>query len=265
MRLLETLELADLRRSGVLELSGGQQQRIAIARALVREPEILIFDEPLSHLDAELKGRLRAEMRWLQQERGVTSVLVTHDQAEAMAMSDRIAVIDHGVLKQFDTPRTVYEAPADLFVAGFIGEPPMNTLEADVRRGNGDGPTLRAGMIETPALDAVDREAVAGRDRVLLGIRPENVRLAKDIAEVGAVDGDVFFVEWLGEYQIVLLSKPGAQDHWLTLIAPPSERVVTGGRIRFAIDSSAVNLFDVQTGKNLRAAQPDLQRPVGHG
>jgi hypothetical protein len=75
----------------------------------------------------------------------------------------------------------------------------------------------------------------------------------------------VFFVEWLGEYQIVLLSKPGAQDHWLTLIAPPSERVVTGGRIRFAIDSSAVNLFDVQTGKNLRAAQPDLQRPVGHG
>jgi ABC-type sugar transport system ATPase subunit len=126
--MLETLELGDVARTHVRELSGGQQQRVAIARALVREPSILLFDEPLSHLDAELKVRLRNQIRWLQQRKGVTSVLVTHDQAEALALADAVAVMNIGELRQFGIPEDVYRHPQDMFVAGFIGEPPMNFI-----------------------------------------------------------------------------------------------------------------------------------------
>jgi ABC-type sugar transport system ATPase subunit len=255
MRLLETLELAELRKSGVLDLSGGQQQRIAIARALVREPALLIFDEPLSHLDAELKGRLRAEMRWLQQERGVTSVLVTHDQAEAMAMADRIAVMNLGVLHQFATPHEIYRSPADLFVADFIGEPPMNVLEAEVEHRE-DGVVLRAPGLE---LDLGTRgppmqSLLGDRERVKIGIRPEHARL-DGATNGGGFAADVFFKEWLGDYQVVLLSEPDLQDHWFTLLTPPEVSVRIGERVRFVVDVSGVNLFDVETGKNIVAAR----------
>jgi ABC-type sugar transport system ATPase subunit len=250
MRLLDTLELAELRKSGVVELSGGQQQRIAIARALVREPAILIFDEPLSHLDAELKGRLRAEMRWLQRERGVTSVLVTHDQAEAMAMADRVAVMNLGVLLQVATPHEIYRSPADLFVGGFIGEPPMNILEAKVEHRD-DGIALRAPNLELSlgARSASLRSRLGGRDRVKVGIRPEHVRLERGAN--GGFTGDVFFKEWLGDYQVVLLSEPGLEDHWLTLLTPPEQPVKIGERVRFGVDVAALNLFDAETGKNI--------------
>jgi ABC-type sugar transport system ATPase subunit len=253
MRLLETLELAELRKSGVLELSGGQQQRIAIARALVREPAILIFDEPLSHLDAELKGRLRAEMRWLQQERGVTSILVTHDQAEAMAMADRIAVMNFGVLHQVATPHEIYRSPADLFVAGFIGEPPMNILEAKVERRD-DGIVLNAPNLELAlgARSASLQPLLGDRDRVKVGIRPEHARL--ETGANGGFAGDVFFKEWLGDYQVVLLSEPGLQDHWFTLLTSPEQAVRIGQRVRFAVDVAALNLFDADTGENILAS-----------
>jgi ABC-type sugar transport system ATPase subunit len=250
MRLLETMELAEWRRHGVLELSGGQQQRIAIARALVREPDLLIFDEPLSHLDAEFRSRLRGEIRWLQQERGVTSVLVTHDQAEAIAMADRVAVMNDGVLRQFGTGQEIYESPADLFVASFIGEPPMNVLEATIEQRK-DELVLEAPGLALPlgARSNAMAAALGASDRVLLGIRPEHAHLNGSRDEGFA--GEVFFTEWLGDYQVVLLSEPGMQDHWFTLLTTPDVSLRTGERVRFDVDVSAVKIFDIESHKNI--------------
>src|SRR5205085_30448 len=122
------------------ELSGGQRQRVAMGRAIVRQPQAFLMDEPLSNLDAKLRVQMRADIAHLQRELGTTTIYVTHDQVEAMTMGDRVAVMSQGVLQQVDTPQRLYDHPANLFVAGFIGTPPMNLLEADVRTdGDGDG------------------------------------------------------------------------------------------------------------------------------
>src|SRR6185312_15939332 len=133
---LQLLGLSELADRNVRGLSGGAQQRVAIGRALVRDPDVILFDEPLSHLDADQKVQLRAEIKRLQKLRQVTSILVTHDQTEATAMADRVAVMNHGVLQQVSGPQDLYRRPANLFVANFIGEPPMNLLSASVAEGN---------------------------------------------------------------------------------------------------------------------------------
>ncbi|HEU4702768.1 MAG TPA: sn-glycerol-3-phosphate ABC transporter ATP-binding protein UgpC [Conexibacter sp.] len=168
MRMLRLTEL-EKRRPG--QLSGGQRQRVAMGRAMVREPAAFLMDEPLSNLDAKLRVAMRAELARLHERLGVTTVYVTHDQVEAMTLGQRVAVLKDGVLQQVDTPQALYHAPANLFVAAFIGSPTINLVEARVER---DG--LHFGGHRLPVPDGVE---LPGRDRVIVGIRPTDLELAE--------------------------------------------------------------------------------------
>ncbi|MEE6297266.1 ABC transporter ATP-binding protein [Georgenia wangjunii] len=179
-------------------LSGGQRQRVAMGRAIVREAQAFLFDEPLSNLDAKLRGQMRTEIARLQRTLATTTVYVTHDQTEAMTLGDRVAVLRRGELQQVASPRGLYDQPLNLFVAGFIGSPPMNFLPGEVKGG-----TLHLPMVDLPMDDRL-RAAVGDRDLVIVGIRPDAFEDA-DTMETGAKDGGVTFeadvdvTEWMGE------------------------------------------------------------------
>ena len=198
-RLKKVEQVADLlgiqhllpRRPG--QLSGGEQQRVALARAIVREPRVFLMDEPLSNLDAKLRTHTRTELKALQNQLGVTTIFVTHDQAEAMTMGDRIAVLDAGKLQQLGTPDNVYQRPANLFVAQFIGSPPMNIVDA---RRDGEVLVLAGGWrVEAP-------RGIAGRDGLKVGLRPEAIELERAPVS-GAQPAEVLVSEPLGSEVIV--------------------------------------------------------------
>ena len=159
-------------------LSGGQRQRVAMGRAIVRNPKVFLFDEPLSNLDAKLRVQMRTEISRIQRDLGVTMIYVTHDQTEAMTMGDRVAVMNRGVLQQVDAPQEMYDRPANLFVAGFIGSPAMNMVDAVLRRSESGGAVEFAGIsLRVPEQTFQERPALAARagSRVVLGIRPEDI------------------------------------------------------------------------------------------
>lgn len=190
------LELDDHLQRKPANLSGGQRQRVAMGRAIVREAEAFLFDEPLSNLDAKLRGQMRTEIARMQRRLGVTTIYVTHDQTEAMTLGDRVSVLKKGVLQQCASPRELYEQPVNLFVAGFIGSPPMNFLPAEV--GNG---TLRLPFAEVP-IAAELAEKVSGKDLVIVGIRPEHFKDATLGGSHGAdFTANVDQTEWLGNEQ----------------------------------------------------------------
>src|SRR3954470_19357992 len=191
------LGLGDMLQRRPAQLSGGQRQRVAMGRAIVREPKAFLMDEPLSNLDAKLRVQMRAEIARIQQALKVTTVYVTHDQVEAMTMGHRVAVMRDGELHQVDTPQRLYDAPANLFVASFVGSPPMNLFEADVDK---DGARLLFGPTQ---LDLGGRSLpeLAGR-RIAVGIRPEEVREASGW-DGARVRGRVLLVEALGAEQLV--------------------------------------------------------------
>jgi multiple sugar transport system ATP-binding protein len=172
------------------QLSGGQQQRVALARAIIRRPAAFLMDEPLSNLDAKLRGVMRAELKHMQHRLGVTTIYVTHDQIEAMTLAHRVAIINHGVLQQLDTPREVYNNPANLFVAGFMGSPPMNFIEGRIENGR-----FHAAGIDLP---------VTGADKqinVTFGFRPEDAEVVAP--GDGLFDGRVYTAEMTGEQTLV--------------------------------------------------------------
>jgi multiple sugar transport system ATP-binding protein len=188
------------------QLSGGQRQRVAMGRAIVREPQVFLMDEPLSNLDAKLRVQMRAEISRIQRQLHVTTVYVTHDQVEAMTMGDRVAVLRRGVLQQLDEPQRLYERPGNLFVASFIGSPAMNMLEATVEK-NGDGLTLRVGpaTLQLPRETLSDRPALAGYGgkTIALGIRPEALdESGSRNGDSGSLRGIVRTVEALGPEQL---------------------------------------------------------------
>jgi multiple sugar transport system ATP-binding protein len=205
------LGLQDLLHRKPRQLSGGQRQRVAMGRAIVREPRVFLMDEPLSNLDARLRGQMRAEVARIQHELEATTIYVTHDQVEAMTMGDRVAVMRKGVLQQTDHPQRLFDAPANLFVASFIGSPPMNLVQARVERADG-GLAARVGeQALTVPSSAQSLEAYVGRT-VGLGIRPEHLRDAS--AETGApaerrLRGTVLLTEALGSELLVHLEIPG--------------------------------------------------------
>ncbi len=174
------------------ELSGGQRQRVALARAIVRRPAAFLMDEPLSNLDAKLRGHMRAELKHLQHTLGVTTLYVTHDQIEAMTLAHRVALIDRGVLQQLDTPARIYSAPANLFVAGFIGSPPMNFLRG----------TLADGRFEAEGLSFAAN--LAYRGAATLGIRPEECALVAPAQ--GDMTGRIYSVELIGDHSLVTVN-----------------------------------------------------------
>ena len=173
-----TLGLEDQLKKKPRALSGGQRQRVAMGRAIVREPQAFLMDEPLSNLDAKLRVQMRTEISRIQRDLGTTMIYVTHDQTEAMTMGDRVAVMNRGVLQQVDAPQDMYDRPANLFVAGFIGSPAMNMVDAVLRRDDDGGAVEFAGIsLRVPEQTFQERPALAARagSRVVLGIRPEDI------------------------------------------------------------------------------------------
>jgi multiple sugar transport system ATP-binding protein len=199
---IEELGLKELNHRRPGELSGGQQQRVALARALVAHPEILLLDEPLSNLDARLRLEARTFLKRFQYRLGVTTVFVTHDQAEALALADRIAVMQEGVIRQIGTPAEVFRRPANLFVASFIGSTPMNLLPGTVRHG-----LVAVGGMELPLPDEA-RGQVRDGEQVVYGVRPEYMDFSTE-PEDGALGGRVSVVENLGGSSLVTLDVDG--------------------------------------------------------
>ena len=250
------LGLGDLLRRRPGQLSGGQRQRVALGRALVREPEVFLLDEPLSNLDAKLRVQMRSELKRLHDRIGVTTIYVTHDQVEAITLGERIAVLSDGVLQQVGRPQEVYDHPANVFVAGFIGSPPMNLLAGTALDGH-----VTVGEVELERAGAPDGE-------VLVGVRPEGLRPvgAEHRGPVFEVCVDV--VEPLGDEVLVHGSvaaadgAPATEADGVILAAetetgrasvivrlPPEDRPATGSLLRVTPAPNALRLFDPSTGR----------------
>jgi len=233
----EILGIAHLLERKPKELSGGQRQRVAVGRAIVRQPSVFLFDEPLSNLDAKLRVQTRGEITRLQHSLGTTSIYVTHDQIEAMTMGDRITVMKEGKIQQVGTPKEVYERPANVFVAQFIGTPPMNLLQATIA-----GPNMHTSSFALPIPHRV-RSAVREGQRVTLGIRPEYITHAAVSSEPdGAViDAVVDVVEPIG-HETIVYAAVGSER--LVAIFDPQFTPRTGDTIPMKINAPAVHVFD---------------------
>jgi ABC-type sugar transport system ATPase subunit len=264
---LTLLGLDGLRHMNVRELSGGAQQRIAIGRALVREPAVILFDEPLSHLDGNHKVQLRAEIKRLQQETGVTGILVTHDQTEAMAMADRIAVMEGGVLQQVGAPHELYDHPVNVFVAQFIGEPPMNLLPGRLDEDD-DGFLVVKGeawQVRLPAPVAAGVRAKARDRAVVVGVRPERLGLrpASGDGSGGTLGGHVFFREPRADVDVVLVrldgrpgAGPGPFDDIVSAEVSPAAAWREGDFVELLLSEHELHLFDSTGGTNLLGPVP---------
>jgi multiple sugar transport system ATP-binding protein len=264
----DVLELHEHLERKPANLSGGQRQRVAMGRAIVRQAEAFLFDEPLSNLDAKLRGQMRTEISRLQRRLGITTVYVTHDQTEAMTLGDRVCVLRKGEVQQIASPRELYEQPVNLFVAGFIGSPPMNFLPA----------TLDGARLTTPFgpidLDPRRAEAVRGRDLLLVGIRPEYFDDASLLDSARLAQGSVFrahvdVTEWLGDsqYAYIPYEAPPAVEKQLRDLSRELDseelrtqaivsidavsRMRAGREAEFWLDSRKVHVFDPASGENL--------------
>jgi multiple sugar transport system ATP-binding protein len=277
------LGLGDMLHRRPAQLSGGQRQRVAMGRAIVREPKVFLMDEPLSNLDAKLRVQMRAEIARIQQALKVTALYVTHDQVEAMTMGHRVAVMRDGVLQQVDTPQRLYDAPANLFVASFVGSPPMNLIQAGIDYGAG---TLRIGETDVTLPSDVlaprpGLRSFTGRT-VAVGIRPEDVREATGW-DGARLRGRILLVESLGSEQLVhieIAAAPLERTDLVDAAAQPAssplgvdglEQAVTllgrfdrhlllrpGEAVEVAIDPQLLHFFDLETG----AAIPSVQVPL---
>jgi multiple sugar transport system ATP-binding protein len=229
------------------ELSGGQRQRVALGRAIVRKPKVFLMDEPLSNLDAKLRIQTRAELIRLHRSLGITTVYVTHDQVEAMTMGQRIAVMKDGLLQQCDTPEMVYSKPANRFVAGFIGSPPMNFLEAGIVKQDGEV-YADAGEFKFPIGASHPAAAFVGKP-VVLGIRPESIFDAEIPSNVKPTDKNtitakVDVLEPLGHEYVAYL---GAGKHSLVATIDNSTKIKEGRQAQFAVNLDDLHIFDAET------------------
>jgi multiple sugar transport system ATP-binding protein len=264
----KTLELDEHLERKPGNLSGGQRQRVAMGRAIVRDADAFLFDEPLSNLDAKLRGQMRTEIARLQKRLGITTVYVTHDQTEAMTLGDRVAVLKRGILQQLATPRELYENPCNLFVAGFIGSPPMNFLPATVK---GNTVELPFGSVTIPADKA---SAAQGKELLIAGIRPEHFEDSSVLDASAKTSGSTFqatvdVVEWLGneayayvpyeahtdvEAQLNQLEKElegEALRTQLVVSLDGASKVAAGDQAEIWVNTAKIHLFDPETGDNL--------------
>ncbi|MGZ5572660.1 MAG: ABC transporter ATP-binding protein [Usitatibacter sp.] len=242
----EILGLAELLERFPRQLSGGQRQRVAMGRCIVRDPQVFLFDEPLSNLDAKLRVAMRTELKELHQRLETTSIYVTHDQIEAMTMADQIVVMKDGLVEQRGQPLELYDHPANLFVAGFIGSPSMNFLPGTLRRANGPARIELADGVAVPA----PRDA-AGSDgqKVVFGVRPEHLSMAGPGEGMGAT---VVVVEPTGA-DTQVFSKVGGIE--VTAVFRERHDFRPGEPIRLVADHERTHLFDAESGKSLRPVQ----------
>ncbi len=244
-RVAAILEISHLLDRKPAQLSGGQRQRVALGRAMVRQPDIFLMDEPLSNLDAKLRVTMRAELRRFHLDLGATTIYVTHDQLEAMTMSDMIAVMHGGIVQQFGTPAEVYGQPANLFVAGFIGSPPMNLLAGELR--GDDKPTFAS-----PGLTVQLPNLVAhppSRD-VMLGIRPQDLDLVGD-HEPADLRGRVWVVELLGSEKLVEVEY--AERKRVTVQVRAETSVNVDDTVGVRLNARRAHVFDIKSGATLRS------------
>jgi multiple sugar transport system ATP-binding protein len=220
------------------QLSGGQRQRVALARAMVRRPSVFLMDEPLSNLDAKLRGYMRSELKRLQADLGVTTIYVTHDQIEAMTLADRVAIMNHGVVQQIAPPREIYDDPANLFVAGFIGSPPMNFLKGE----------LNDGMFVCPEGRFLTRTR-NGNKNVIAGLRPEDCHVTS--REKGKLAGTVYATELIGDHSLVTCRVGEAT---ITVKADKTAQHKMEESIGLGFNEASAFLFDRESGERIRAA-----------
>ncbi|MCC7319701.1 MAG: ABC transporter ATP-binding protein [Rubellimicrobium sp.] len=229
------VELGDLLHRRPAELSGGQRQRVALARAIVREPAVFLMDEPLSNLDARLRVSTRAQIRNLSHELKVTTIYVTHDQIEAMTLADRVVVMNKGVVQQVGTPSEIYDRPANVFVAGFIGSPAMNLLQGTLAGGTFTGESVRIDGFAAPD------------GPVTLGFRAEDA----DIADQGQIAAPAYTIELLGDATMLTVRAGGAL---VAVRAPKEYRAAIGQPVAMRVPVAACHLFDATSGERLGAA-----------
>ncbi len=229
------LQISDFLERKPALLSGGQRQRVAMGRAIVRNPKIFLFDEPLSNLDAKLRIQMRLEIKKLQRKVGVTSIFVTHDQVEAMTLADRLAVINNGIIEQLGTPIEIYNNPTSIFVAGFIGSPQMNFIEGE----------LKNKKLKTQAFEIAGiKSDFSGK--VILGIRPEHLAQSYN----GLIKFNVDLVEKLGSDNLVYGEIKGKKD-LLCYRTPGNEKINSGSKLALNIQENKLYIFNKKTGKRI--------------
>jgi len=244
-RLAERLDMTDMLDLRPAGLSSGQKQRVALARALVRNPPVLLLDEPLSHLDMAARQRVRRELKMLQREFGYTTIVVTHDQLEALSLADRMAVMNAGIIMQFGTPDEIYDDPANTFTADFVGEPKINLFEGIARRQDGEvGVAVgRNGFLPTAARDVTDGQSVT------VGLRPQDCRVAAEGER--AIEAEVVVFENVLEYGLATLDVAGL-DGRMVAQTPSDVQWRTGEQARITGRPDRVYLFDVDSGERIR-------------
>ncbi len=225
------------------QLSGGQRQRVALARAMVRRPRLFLMDEPLSNLDAKLRGHMRAELKHLQKKLGVTTVYVTHDQIEAMTLADKVAVIHNGVIQQLDTPRNIYNEPANLFVAGFVGSPQMNMIRGSINQGRFTSPAAN-----------VSCENMLDHSNAVMGVRPEDLTIvpAGEEHTKGKIKARIYSLELTGDETIVTCSIEDKVDQAQIVVrmSPDYEEQIDAP-VEIALTSERIFFFDDEQGNRL--------------
>ena len=245
-RVARILGIGELLARKPSQLSGGQRQRVAMGRAIIREPDVFLFDEPLSNLDAKLRSQMRVEIKRLHDELKATSIFVTHDQVEAMTMADRLVVMNQGVVEQTGTPRQIYRRPGSTYVAGFIGAPAMNLLPATVSH---DGAAVEGRGMGRIALPNGAGPDGSGR-RVVLGIRPEHLAVVGDGNE-GLLSARLLYAEDLGASRLLHCA---VGDDELIVHTQDETGDRPGATLRLAADPANLHLFDAESGRRLEAA-----------
>jgi multiple sugar transport system ATP-binding protein len=254
------LNIGEILHSTPRQLSGGQRQRVAVGRAIVRQPQVFLFDEPLSNLDAKLRVQTRKEIARLHRQLAATMIYVTHDQVEAMTMGDRIVVMNEGHIQQIGRPLELYDRPVNRFVAGFIGSPAMNFMEGVARE---DGGRLHAEMLSghfevpVPVQDRVAMAALRAR-RLIVGIRPEDIYLhggAEPTGEVAAAEATVEAVEPMGN-EIFIYARAGGLE--LVARTAPQKLPAVDESVRLLLDVGRLHFFDPDTGEALVMHDPDV-------
>ncbi|OAV51562.1 ABC transporter ATP-binding protein [Rhizobium sp. WYCCWR10014] len=266
-RAAKILRITDQLEKRPKQLSGGQRQRVAIGRAITRSPDVFLFDEPLSNLDAALRTQMRVELSSLHAELGATMVYVTHDQVEAMTMASRIVVLNQGVIEQVGSPLELYRNPDNLFVAGFLGAPRMNFLGVTVDEVSGRNVTVSAPGLVPVTVDLAEATVLAKGASLTLGVRPENISMVADGAQGGAINGAVRLVEHLGRETILYVdagnlrtiaseSGTGNITVQLSYVAP----FAADQNVALKLDANELYLFSPDGGRTISVRKTTLDR-----
>jgi multiple sugar transport system ATP-binding protein len=245
-KVVKLLQIEGLLSRKPRQLSGGQQQRVALGRAIIREPRAFLMDEPLSNLDAKLRIYMRAELKRLQKDIGITTIYVTHDQVEAMTMGDQIVILNRGIIQQTGNPDLIYNHPSNQFVAGFIGSPPTNFFDCALERQEG---VLDAGEFKYPlSKELLQVAESATSDEILLGVRPQNVLVYRQKTRDAIAKASLYVSEPLGD-KLILDLKTG--DLLFKAVMSPDFKVETGDELWVNFQEDKIYLFDKKTGEAL--------------